>query len=186
MVIAAKSTASSSSTSSNFVCPAGITDIKDMIDMPECYARNVAPGFPISNLFIGDSTLGCKSDADEQLILHIPFTQFVKIHSIQLTEFNNGSEPESRPTLIKIYANRCNLGFEDVMDVDPTHIVELDGSGSFKEPFPLKFVKFQRVSSLTLFIEDNDGGDVSALGGLKLFGKSVATTNMAEFKANKG
>ena len=45
----------------------------------ECFARNEAPGFPMTNLFIGDSRLGCKSDADEQLILHISFQEFVKV-----------------------------------------------------------------------------------------------------------
>jgi hypothetical protein len=72
--------------------------------------------------------------------------------------------------------------------VDATQTIELtpedlrDGA----EPMLLKFVKFQRVSSITIFVEENDGGEVSALGGLQLYGKGVATTNMAEFKAQKG
>ena len=28
---------------------------------------------------IGDSRIGCKSDADEQLIIHFEFTEFVKV-----------------------------------------------------------------------------------------------------------
>jgi hypothetical protein len=54
------------------------------------------------------------------------------------------------------------------------------------DPILLKFVNYQRVKSLTIFIEDNAGGDVSALGGLKIFGKPVATTNMADFKKQEG
>jgi hypothetical protein len=46
----------------------------------------------------------------------------------------------------------------------------------------LKFVQYQRVNSITMFVEDNNGGDITALGGLKFFGKTVATTNMADFK----
>jgi len=56
-------------------------DLGDKIDTAGCYARNEAKGFPMSNLFIGDSRLGCKSDADEQLILHIAFQEFVKVRS---------------------------------------------------------------------------------------------------------
>ena len=84
--------------------------------------------------------------------------------------------------------NRCNLGFEDVGDVEPTQVFDLTEEDLKLEADPLqtKFVKFQRVSSITLFIEDNDGGDISALGGMKLMGKTVATTNMSEFKAQKG
>lgn len=54
-------------------------DLRDKIDMAGCYARNEAAGFPMSNLFIGDFRLGCKSDSDEQIILHIAFNEFVKV-----------------------------------------------------------------------------------------------------------
>jgi PITH domain len=54
-------------------------DLSSSIETSDCFARNEAPGFPMSNLFIGDSRLGCKSDADEQLILHVSFHDFVKV-----------------------------------------------------------------------------------------------------------
>ena len=59
-------------------------DLSLKFDMSECYARNEAAGYPMTNLFIGDTRLGCKSDADEQLILHISFQEFVKVRSIFL------------------------------------------------------------------------------------------------------
>ena len=59
-----------------------MVDLSSKIDNSECFARNEASGFPMSNLFIGDSRLGCKSDADEQLILHVAFQEFVKVRSI--------------------------------------------------------------------------------------------------------
>lgn len=83
----------------------------------------------------------------------------VKIRSIKLTEFNNGLEPECNPSKIHLFVNRENLGFEDCEDVDPTQTLHLT-SEELKEnaePIQLKFVKFQRVKSLTLFIEDNQG-----------------------------
>lgn len=161
-----------------------VRDLSDMIDKQRSYARNESSQYPHANLFIGDTRLGCKSDADEQLILHIEFQEFVKVHSIKFTEFNMGRDPSEAPTLIKLYINRCNLGFEDVEDVDPTQTFELTAADLKEDADPLrtKFVKFQRVKSVTFFIEDNDGGDVSALGGLKFFGRTVATTNMKDFK----
>ena len=56
-----------------------MVDLKDTIEMACCYARNEASGFPMSNLFMGDSRLGCKSDTDEQLIIHLAFHDFVKV-----------------------------------------------------------------------------------------------------------
>ena len=56
-------------------------DLGVKISASECYARNESKSFPMSNLFIGDSRLGCKSDADEQIILHVAFNEFVKVGS---------------------------------------------------------------------------------------------------------
>lgn len=56
-----------------------MTDLSVKIDKAECYARNESNQFPMDNLFIGDTRLGCKSDTDEQLILHFAFQEFVKV-----------------------------------------------------------------------------------------------------------
>eukprot|EP00538_Stauroneis_constricta_P009376 CAMPEP_0119547584 /NCGR_PEP_ID=MMETSP1352-20130426/1662_1 /TAXON_ID=265584 /ORGANISM="Stauroneis constricta, Strain CCMP1120" /LENGTH=189 /DNA_ID=CAMNT_0007592533 /DNA_START=25 /DNA_END=594 /DNA_ORIENTATION=- len=162
-------------------------DLSSLIDKKECFARNVAPGFPMTNLFIGDSRLGCKSDADEQLIIHISFHDFVKIKSIKFTEFNQGVDPDQNPTTVKLFVNRSNLGFEDIDDVDPTQVLTLT-SEDLKEdagPIMIKFVKFQRVQGLTIYIEDNEGAEQTALGALKLMGRPVQTTNMSDFKKGK-
>jgi PITH domain len=163
-----------------------VIDLADKIDSKECYARNENSRFPMTNLFIGDSRLGCQSDSDEQLIIHIAFHEFVKIKSIKLTAYNNGQDPELNPAKINLYVNRDNLGFEDAEDVDPTQTLHITSEDlrETADPIPLKYVKYQRVSSLTLFIEENQGGDVSALGSLKLYGRPVTTTNMADFKKN--
>ena len=160
-------------------------ELSDKIDKSQCYARNESAQYPWTNLLIGDTRLGCKSDADEQLILHVEFQEHVKVHSVKFTEFNSGRDPSESPTLIKLYINRCNMGFEDVEDVDPTQVIELTAADLKEDadPIKLQFVKFQRVRSITFFVEENDGGDVSAMGGLKLFGRTVATTNMKDFKA---
>lgn len=81
-----------------------------------------------------------------------------------------------------LFVNRENLGFEDADDVDPTQTLHLTTEDIKKGPIPLKFVKFQRVKTLTLFIEDNQGGEITALGGIKLEGRPVSSTNMADFK----
>ena len=56
-----------------------MVDLSAKIDKSECYARNESSRFPMENLFIGDTRLGCKSDADEQLILHVAFQEHVKV-----------------------------------------------------------------------------------------------------------
>ena len=56
-----------------------MNDLIEYVEKSECYAKNEHPAFPMANLFIGDTRLGCKSDMDEQLIVHIAFNTFVKV-----------------------------------------------------------------------------------------------------------
>ena len=165
-----------------------LVDLTGKLEKSECFCRNEDPRFPHTNLFMGDSRLGCKSEADEQLILHIAFQETVKVKSIKFLAFNDGNDPELNPTTVKMYVNRNNLGFEDIDDVDPTQVIELtaDDLREGSEPIATKFVKFQRVGSITFFIEENNGGEVSALGGLKIFGRGTATMNMSDFKKQPG
>ena len=56
-----------------------LVDLSDKLDKAACYTRNENSSYPWSNLFIGDSRLGLRSDADEQLIIHLTFQEFVKV-----------------------------------------------------------------------------------------------------------
>jgi len=98
---------------------------------------------------------------------------------MKLVEFNRGIDPELNPTVIKVYVNRENMGFEDCDDLEPTQTFELseDDLKEGSKPLALKFVKFQRVTSITIFVEDNNGGDISALGMLKFFGRTMGKSN---------
>jgi len=166
-----------------------IVDLSAYLDKTACYARNESASAPWGNLFVGDSRLGLRSDADEQLLVHLSFREFVRVKSVKFTEWNRGADPDANPATVHIHVNRVNLGFEDVEDVEPAQTLTLSAS-DLRESAPardLYFVKFQRVKSLTFFVEDNAGGaDVTAIGGLRVLGKTVATTNMNDFKSKQG
>lgn len=161
-----------------------LIDLSEKLDKTSCYARNENAAYPWTNLFIGDSRLGMQSDADEQLIIHLSFQEFVKVKSIKFTEWNRGSNPDMNPVTVHIHVNRNNLGFEDIEDVDPAQTITLttDNLQEISDAIDLYFVKFQRVKSLTFFIEDNAGADVTGIGGLQIMGSTIATTNMNDFK----
>lgn len=156
-----------------------------IIDKSRSYCRNENSGYPYTNLFIGDSRLGLRSDADEQLILHVAFNEFVKIKDLKFTAYNMGNNPDMNPVKVHLHVNRVDLGFEDIDDVDPAQTITLteDDLREYADPIPVKFVKFQRVKSLTLYFEENAGDpDVTALGSLAIFGRRVVGTNMNDFK----
>ena len=65
--------------------------------------------------------------------------------------------------------------------------IELTSAEQLGERLELKFVKFQNVDRLTLFIHANQGAeDSTALSGIKLWGAGLAQTNMADFKRVAG
>lgn len=66
-----------------------------------------------------------------------------------------------RPKTIHIYTNRPHiLGFEEAEDIPATQTISLsakDWDASGTADITLRFVKFQNVSSLVIFIVDGDG-----------------------------
>ena len=108
-----------------------------------------------------------ESDMDEQLMLFVPFRATLKLHTIQVTALPLGasaddSEPSMRPKTIQIYSNRAHiLGFEEAEDISATQRIIL-GPEDWDEKtgtanVELRFVKFQNVTSLVLFVVDGDG-----------------------------
>ena len=125
------------------------------------------------------------SDTDEQLMLFIPFQSTLKIHSLHITstrplpasEDRDDDDAPMRPKTIKLYTNRpSTLGFEEADDIQPTQSLELKGSdwddktGTAK--MELRFVKFQNVSSLVVFVVDGNGdGDKVRVDRIRIIGE---------------
>ncbi|KAK3011785.1 hypothetical protein RJ639_011773 [Escallonia herrerae] len=182
-----------------------------------------------------DEGLNLESDADEQLLIYIPFTQVVKLHSIVVkgpeeevpenvspgsiynlrrTENQNApsvgasfrsllamasplehgkllpalaSPPEngklSGPKTVKLYSNKEHMGFSNVNDFPPSDTAVLSEDNFKGKPVILKYVKFQNVRSLTIFIEDNQSGsDITKVQKIGLYGSTVETTDMKGLK----
>ena len=112
-----------------------------------------------------------QSDSDEQLLVTIQLRQIYKLHSLKVS----GPADGSAPSTIKLFINRDNMDFNDAEDLPPTQTLELKGASA---TLPLQFTKFQAVSSLTVFLESNQGDTEStALSRLELIGVPVETTS---------
>ncbi|TEA16608.1 PITH domain-containing protein [Colletotrichum sidae] len=90
------------------------------------------------------------SDADEQLIINVPFTGQVKLHAILLRT----SDSPSAPRTLKVFVNREDLDFSAAEDAAATQEFELSRTGQVQE-IPVKRALFGRVQRLTLFLVDN-------------------------------
>ncbi|EFJ06578.1 hypothetical protein SELMODRAFT_272267 [Selaginella moellendorffii] len=161
---------------------AGPADLVEFVDwsMVECLneSANHTHANALKKAYREDDELYLESDTDEQLLLYIPFNQVVKLHSVMIK-----SPADEGPKTVRLFANRQNMGFSNVGDFPPNDVITLTPEHLKGKPVLLKYVKFQNVRSVTVFIEDNQsGGEVTKLQRISLIGSTVETTNMSELK----
>ncbi|KAL8721112.1 MAG: hypothetical protein Q9225_002135 [Loekoesia sp. 1 TL-2023] len=97
-----------------------------------------------------------ESDADEQLLMFIPFTGVVKLHAILV----RSSEDSSAPKTLKLFSNRDDLDFSTASDLQPTQTLDLSQTSEIQE-LPVKRTLFGNTYNINLFIEDNYGDEVT-------------------------
>jgi hypothetical protein len=89
------------------------------------------------------------------------FTGQAKLHSILIrTELG-----DSAPKTLKVFINRDDVDFSSAEDLAPTQEFELSQTSEVQD-IAVNRAVFGRVQSLTLFVEDNWGEDVSRVGYL--------------------
>ncbi|KAK4157470.1 PITH domain-containing protein [Chaetomidium leptoderma] len=92
------------------------------------------------------------SDVDEQLILNVPFTGQVKLHSILLRT----SDSDSAPRTLKVIINRDDVDFGVAEETGGTQEFELSRTSEVQE-LPVRRARFNAVRRLALFFPDNFG-----------------------------
>ena len=180
--------------------PRGYSDITDQIDIRGVDMLNSDTAFGTSRtLFDAAKPLalgagkgkaeakdGAKdwieTDTDEQLMLYMPFQSLLKIHTLHITSLPQKSEDSDdtpmRPKTIKLYTNAAHvLGFDEAEGITATQSITLgpkdwdEKTGTAK--VELRFVKFQNVTSLVLFVVDGDGnGEKVRVDRLRLIGET--------------
>lgn len=125
-----------------------------------------------------------ESDVDEQLIMTIAFNQQIKLHSLKIN-----ADGSKAPKTVKLFVNLPNspdfdsaevMAAVQQIDLTPEDMAE----GSI---VPLKFVKFQNVHTVTIFIKDNQGEEeTTQIDYIAFIGNPVNTTNMGDFKRVAG
>ncbi|OAP60970.1 hypothetical protein AYL99_05972 [Fonsecaea erecta] len=94
-----------------------------------------------------------ESDADEQLLMHVPFTGSCKLYSIIVRT----SDTDSAPQTVKLFRNRDDMDFSLASDLKPTQRLTLSKSNDVAE-IPLNRALWNGTTSIDLFFEDNHSG----------------------------
>ena len=134
-------------------------------------------------MFLDSDQAYLESDCDEQLLITVGFNQSVRISSLSFVAKNNAQAPKT----IKLFVNSRALDFDRADSSVDTQTITLTPADLTGNPVPLRFVKFQDVSSITLFVKDNQGGeDSTIINSLRFFGQPKDGTNMSDFKRVSG
>ncbi|KAG5437447.1 hypothetical protein PCK2_001002, partial [Pneumocystis canis] len=155
----------------------GFYHLNNLVNIRQLDCLNMDKKYPFYCIFEKDGYL--QSDVDEQLLLYIPFKSTVRIHSLIL-ECKN--QPQA-PSCLSLFINLTALpSFDDVSgsNTQPTQHIDKISYENGRATIPLRFVKFQRVVSLVLFVESNEGNeDVSRIDNLIIVGETTeeATNN---------
>ncbi|KAI0048240.1 DUF1000-domain-containing protein [Auriscalpium vulgare] len=122
------------------------------------------------------------SDADEQLLLNIHFNQLVRVKAIVLQSSKSStSQPSQGPKLVKLFVNRPSLGFEDVQDADEPEAAQVfdltEDQVESGKPIVLRYVRFQAVNSLHIFVVSNQGDEeATRIDAVDILGSTVEGT----------
>ncbi|KAJ5799191.1 uncharacterized protein N7518_001259 [Penicillium psychrosexuale] len=118
-----------------------------------------------------------ESDADEQLLMTIPFNGQVNVHSLLLYTAPTSSAPKT----IKLFKNRDDMDFSTASELHPTQTIEvpqpIPGTDVFE--LPLNRAHWNATTFVTLFFEDNwsDGEeDVTKVGYVGFKGQFMKLT----------
>ncbi|KAG9241196.1 PITH domain-containing protein [Calycina marina] len=158
--------------------PKGYSDVTDQIDVKGLELLNADSNFGGVRVLFEESKPSAlskgkapdkkdwvESDTDEQLMMFLPFQSMLKVHTLQITSLPHTSQDDDelpmRPQTLQIYANRPHiLGFEEAEDIPSTQTITLsvkDWNSTGTATVPLRFVKFQNITSLVIFIVDGEG-----------------------------
>ncbi|ERT02149.1 thioredoxin [Sporothrix schenckii 1099-18] len=179
--------------------PRGYADITNHVEVQRTELLNVddAAAGNVRVLFGGGKPSGksealsassadwVESDTDEQLMLFIPLQSNAKLHTLQIT--SHPTDDAARPELLKLYSNSPhNLGFDEAEDTLATQEVTIkptDWNEQGTASIPLKFVKFQNITSLVVFVVSaQDGAEKVRLDRVRLIGEAGEKREMGKLE----
>ncbi|KAL0954708.1 hypothetical protein HGRIS_003662 [Hohenbuehelia grisea] len=114
-----------------------------------------------------------QSDADDSMIIRIPFTASVKLKSLLLKT----GPAEQTPSKMLLFPNSPTFDFNDVADKAAAQEFDVVQSRDVGE-YHLKAAKFSNISHLTLYLPEAQGGDTLQIYYIGFLGTWTPHQNM--------
>jgi hypothetical protein len=109
-----------------------------------------------------------ESDVDPELLITIPFLEPVKLKAISIF---SGVSPEQAPKEIKLFINQNAMDFGDSESETPAQEFDLSKEDVKGGKLELRFVRFQKVTSLHILVKSNLGDEeTTRIDSIDIFG----------------
>jgi len=159
-------------------------DLTPHIDFKKSECLNESDTHTFRKALKKDEEGHLESDCDEQLLLTVTFQQPVRIHSLLIQGPSNGQAPKN----VKLFINTTSMDFDGAENGKSVQEFELTAESTAEgAQIPLKYVKFQNVNSLTIFVKDNQGDEeITVIERIGILGQLKEKSDMNEFKRVSG
>jgi len=158
--------------------------IPTMLNKSSIVCLNEDDKHPLSNILESEARGYLESDCDQQLIIHLEFSSSVRLHSIAL----QGPEDKGVKS-IRLFINQPQtLDFDQVSSRESVQDITFTKDQIVEcKPASLKYVKFQNVQNLLIFVQDNlENTETTVIEKMKIIGQPITTTKMDDFKRVTG
>lgn len=122
------------------------------------------------------------SDADAELLIHIPFNEILRIRGVVV----QGTNDSYAPALCKLLCNRGEIhGFDSVERLQPDEVLTLaNTSASDAVVYRINPIKFQNVECLTMFFTESFGEDETRVAYIQFYGESTGQPRERQLATN--
>jgi len=161
----------------------GHGNLVSFIDKNSLECRNQWNAHPVANAFDNTPGTWLQSDpsTDSQLLISIGFRLPVKISAVRVTVPDGAGE--EAPAKIKIFT-----GKDDTLDFDDaeTRIATAELDVEPGVDMPVRFVKFQNISYLSVFVPGSVDELTTKIQTLTFIGSPESALDMKDWKPIKG
>jgi len=160
----------------------GLIDLGTFITSNQCECLNEADEHPMVHALKSEGGF-LQSDVDEQLIMSISFNQAIKLHSLKLK-----APLELGPKEIRLFINQPRtIDFDQADSMNCVQDLVLSQKDLEGNPVSLRYVKFQNVQNIQIFVKNNQSGaETTQIDYLGFIGSPLQTTKMDDFKRVAG
>lgn len=160
----------------------GLMELNTFIQKNQCECLNESDDHPMVHSFTSNGGY-LQSDVDEQLILSVTFNQPVKIHSLKIK-----APTDCGPKQMRLFINQPRtIDFDMAESCNCVQDLSLTQKDLEGQPINLRYVKFQNVQNIQIFVKNNQAGrEMTQIDFLGFIGSPIAATKMEDFKRVAG